>query len=111
MTLTDEQILEGNKAIIKFLGYKLSEGEDPIWMHQHSPEYYYTDTLSFHRFFDELIPVCKKCKAIVDINAKEKQSELVSKWNDIYLTFGSMDIELIFTRVVEFINLYNKNKS
>jgi hypothetical protein len=109
MTLSEEQISNGNNIIIQFCGYKFiqqKKGSKWYWFHEPTQWSIVPNDLQFHKSFDKLIPVCKQCKAILDINKLENQKELVSKWNDIYLCLGSMNIEELFLRVVEFIKLY-----
>jgi len=98
--------MKENKLIAEFMGLELEETleglfvyarkeQSPIKLNDIRTEFYEVHELQYHTSWDWLMPVVEKC------------FDTIPHYfiNESLLT---MDIEVVYDRVVEFINEYNK---
>lgn len=113
--MTKKEILNGNKFILKFMGFKFCN-DDKIFFPK---GYYFIDTqdwrdivtlkeCNYEESFNSIMPVVYKCCSIIsehgyiggnieELNAKQ-----------IYTTHLNNSIESVWKCVIEFIKWYNK---
>ena len=85
---------ENNKMIAEFMGYpNIANDEDK--------RDYLEDCVKYHKSWDWLMPVVKKCFQTGDDTYE---------WDNIMDTLFTCDRDIVYAQVVEFINQYNKNK-
>ena len=111
MSLTEQEILEGNKLIAEFLGIeKKIYGETGIT--------YYIDNipyqlfkLKYHSSWDWLMNIVEKCESIKVCN-KGGFAFIITgtmcQWDSVTY-IGKTKIEAVWKAVVEFIKFYNNN--
>lgn len=118
MKLTDEQILEGNKNIAEFRGFKLERmstgtGYVNVYQTNHfkrglgntcTSGKYNEDKLKFHSSWDWLMPV------VIKINNLDHIEGIDKEWNKFNQVFINFTIEDLYNAVVEFIEWYNNQK-
>jgi len=103
---------ENNKMIAEFMGLELEETleglfvyarkeQSPIKLNDIRIEFYEVHELQYHKSWNWLMPVVKKC-----FQAGDDTYE----WDNIMDTLFTCDIDIVYAQVVEFINQYNKNK-
>ena len=88
---------DNNKMIAEFMDYT-----HPLLPVSVGLEYYDGDEMEYHTSWDWLMPVVQKC---FDTQQPEEGQHYFI--NESLLT---MKIEVVYDRVVEFINQYNKTK-
>jgi hypothetical protein len=121
--MTDEEILEGNKLIAEFIGWKeyqdsLNSNKGRIVMEFPGKKSVFLDMMKYHSSWDWLMPVVEKI---------EKNGAIVEMWGSlgwncriwvmengekkVNLLDGDKEtlIEAAFPVVVEFIKWYNQN--
>lgn len=109
--MKQEEIIEGNKLIVKFMGGHLSDhpelngikvwhGYDPVEGRLNLPT-----TLKFHEDWNMLMPVWKK---IVDIGDSLMSQERNLYFKEITHGIYVCDILATWSGIVEFIEWYNK---
>ena len=131
--MTQKKILEGNKLIALFLGYVKSssdkdftfythpDGKGIITQSKHDYTRYYTHELIesrsflFHRSWDWLMPVVKKCAELFEHHQYDSEdyyhiTEEIFHPDYSLSEFMNADIESVYNRVVTFIKWYNQNK-
>ena len=122
--MKQEEILEGNKLIAKFMGHERKESVS-VWVrYTHwtiEPFGYFDDSdLRYHLSFDWLMPVIskiEKCGCIVEINYSlccmcricviapndQKSFNIINDDNDTLKT----PIDAVYASVTDFIKYYN----
>ena len=131
--MTQEEIIEGNKLIASFMGYeKSSEDKDFIFykhpdgkgiviQSQHDCKVFHTHELMeikgfiFHRSWDWLMPVVKKCSESFEHHQYDSEeyyhiTEEIFHPDYSLSEFMDADIEAVYSRVVTYIKWYNQNK-
>ena len=125
--MNNEEIIEGNKLIAEFMGYKEGfphEGGDYIncsdvvegyEIPDHERAFPHNDDkdshqfplnyLEFHSSWDWLVPVVKK---ILDLN---NMSELYKRMTRVTESLIYLDIQILFEEVVKFIKWYNSQQT
>lgn len=118
--MTTEEIVEGNRLIAEFMGYKQRENGGLFWGNDGLGGLYPKD-LKYHSSWDWLMPVVEKI-----INSNCSSAELCGEWylNSSKYSFSMLNdqtnscegnsknslIEATWLAVVEFIKWYNENK-
>lgn len=119
--MTEQEILEGNRLIAEFLGWR-EEGEDhwPVKDSHYNPEGYDGFGLIGFKFYDNwqwLMPVCKKIMDMIRVenfqtvfwfNTNQYRDETYEKSVEIIGAIMSFDIERTYYAVVQFIKWYNE---
>ena len=131
--MTPQEILEGNKLLAEFMGYeKSSEDKDFIFykhpdgkgiviQSQHDCKVFHTHELMeikgfiFHRSWDWLMPVVKKCSESFEHHQYDSEeyyhiTEEIFHPDYSLSEFMDADIEAVYSRVVTYIKWYNQNK-
>ena len=106
-----EQLIEYNKLIAEFMKHytydKLNKLYVSLRMNKNDE-----NELKYHSSWDWLIPVCKKICDIATNQANRPTINHVSKldWieTEISIEMREYNIERVFLKTVEFIELYNK---
>lgn len=103
--MTTEEIEKGNKLIAEFMEYKLNDAEypnSPFYETKEGDFINYPDCLNFHLSWDWLMPVVDK---IYSMSFNENHGFTIDG-----VLFMECDINLIYKKIVGFINWYNQNK-
>lgn len=131
--MTPQEILEGNKLIASFMGYEKSsedkdfvfykhpDGKGIVIQSQHDYKVFHTHELMeikrfiFHRSWDWLMPVVKKCSESFEHHQYDSEkyyhiTEEIFHPDYSLSEFMDADIEAVFERVVKYIKWYNQNK-
>ena len=134
--MTDEEILNGNELIAKFMGYQIlnkkyetqymCSSNESAWtvtegeivcdsqgreVDDESQEpYLYLEHLPFNSSWDWLIPVVEKIISTIGLKTTD---ECTTDELKLYTTISQMRIgtpkDIVFYNVVKYIELYNKN--
>jgi hypothetical protein len=110
-----DNIIENNLLIAHFMGGllngegRLNLNKNEIWLPLHGVCYHNTidlgrgKTLEYHKSWDWLMPVAKKCDVIISEND-------LDEWvSNIYYALSTIEIGIIYNTVIDFINWYNSN--
>lgn len=128
--MSEQEILECNKLIAEFMGYRVFNKRYPRNHGIGAPEIYHKDVIlekcKYHISFDCLIHVVEKIESLGYFHSVNKNSSsfssgdkscFFSEFHDINYktvdgTFGSKPNRLnaIYRSVVEFIKWYNQNR-
>jgi hypothetical protein len=118
--MSEEEILEGNKLIAEFMGYKYINPKDSCdrwgWYlnGDNSTSINYLKELKYHSSWDCLMPVVEKIESILSISDEDYYSITIRR-DECILNNGYSDIikhslpnqskiESIYKVVIEFIN-------
>jgi hypothetical protein len=105
--MTQQEILEGNKLIAEFMGYKQSVIIGVLFIHETKLNLTISE-LKYHSSWDWLMPVVGKIKECL------KNGNYIDT-RTTFLTIQHLsifeDIETVYAAVVEFIKWHNANKS
>ena len=106
--MTQQEILEGNKLIAKFVQLRGEYDEDKDLIYLESDidgkGVYSFSELKYHSSWDWLMPVISKCLAV-----NEEELEGWEKYyENIDDAFYQVDINQVWLAVVEFIKWYNE---
>jgi len=114
MTKTD------NELIAEFMGLKRREADVAYnKARYYSPDKDLRKLGKFEMYFDDeehykewnnLMPVVKKIRVLMDDNSIYADSTARNCWEVIMLTFSVIEIEATYIPVVKFINWYNSNR-
>lgn len=118
--MKEKEIIEGNKLIAEFMGYKLitpeMRKEPETWTHSYWQKDYpqrqdvlcEEKYLNYNASWDWIIPICIKCREI----AKEYEDYSIeaSTYNNIKFHLLTLNLENVWYKVIEFIKVYNQNK-
>lgn len=108
--------VENNLLIARFMGGllngegRLNLNKNEIWLPYHGVCYYHTietgkgKILEYHKSWDWLMPVVKKCDTILS------QNDLDEWVSDFYYALSTVEINIVFNTVVDFICWNNKQK-
>ncbi len=118
--MEQEKIIEGNKLIAEFMGWKFEETKDPHWMNYVSPDgnsFLERDTymerllnrgLGYQKRWENLMPVWKK---IIDLNLVETEDMCIREpWGykqDIRNALSDGEIKPVWDATVKLITWYN----
>lgn len=98
-----DNIVENNKLIAEFMGMELMNRTHEGWQ---------PSRFNFHNSWDSLFPVITKCKDIAEpfdfASDEYYQYEDIFSIDNMFSEFLAGDIKGIYSRVVEFIQWYNK---
>ena len=100
--------MEDNKLIAEFMGLELEETLNKVMVYARKEqrglikltEFYEANELKFHTSWDWLMPVVRKCFEIDE--PTEGQHYFINE------ALSTMDIEIVYDRVVGFIKEYNQ---
>lgn len=120
--MTQEEILEGNKLIAKFMGYTWSKENDNKTYLKSTPDQknIYSirpQLLKYHSSWDWLMPVVEKIESLV-FWFNIKKNHVTVAWDNknsldskmIHSEFGDQSkIERVYSCVVAFIKYHNEN--
>lgn len=111
---TEQFKIDSNIIIAEFMGYKFDTSNSQIIGYPTEKGFKYR-LANFHISWDWLMPAVKKCWELLsnDDSCKELKG-----WRQVILRFKegiavatfNNDIDLSYSKVVEFIKWYNKNK-
>lgn len=121
--MQETKILEGNKLIAEFMGWKSNHNHLPltnkynhgnfeIWIDFNTDPIMCSD-LKYHLLWDWLMPVVEKIEGMMYwVNMVGKEVWIQDEKLDTIIEplFGSTKIEAIWQTVVEFIEWYNSKK-
>lgn len=121
--MTPEEIIAGNKTIAEFMGLK----ENPydggktfgVDAFEKNGRWYAEDWIipKYERSWNELIPVVQKIKSLPiaeqDTEIRQKFTENIASilWEEIAHTLACVNIEMVWEKVIEFIEWHNKQKA
>lgn len=130
--MTNEEIVEGDKLIIKFIGYKYRNSSKVWCIYPYDDSSYLRslgwvkcDDLKFHSSWDWLMPVIEKIEKEypVLLSIKNKISTFDNTWHICKIEFfseitgnfqiikeGVTKIKSVWLAVIEFIKWYNSQK-
>lgn len=108
----EQQIIEGNTLIAKFMGAVIIEhypDHDLLdFLHRDNyPDnnrYYATTSLKYHKEWNWIIPVVRKIKGVDETTS----TRLYFYNRKIDMDLTNLNIEQVHTSIVEFIKAYNK---
>lgn len=121
--MTQEEILENNKLIGKFLGAKFIDDDSKMFPEgyyiisnfKHSDFPYDPYDWEFHNNWNWLMDVVAKCTEIGYSGNIDFEDKVYIKWEELFGNnlsgaFLGNHIDEVYLAVVEFIKWYNKNK-
>ena len=117
--MNDKEVLEGNKLIAEFMGYKLITPEmrkrPSTWKYSYWEYKPYDvkfppieeNNLKYHKSWEWLIPTLTKIGILFDDNPKIRNVKII---NFLDWDLTELLIEEVYQTIVNFIKWYNKNK-
>lgn len=121
--MTNEEIIEGNKLIAKFMGGKFRKSKDKNTLNKYfdlkdKGYFYYENEICYHASWDWIMPVVEKIESfgfytniLSADNDNKKHAMHITLVNEEeqYSLWYESKILAVYKAVVEFIKWYNQN--
>lgn len=102
--MTEEEIIEGNEIIARFMNRTQGYNENGIWQ-----------PFSYHRSWDWIIPVVRKIKKdkasviLLPKNGLESIAPYLEATRPVNKSLFELDITMLWVSVIDFIKWHNSN--